>query len=244
MVTITFHPLTPIAGSAYAFVYIREGATGGYAGTVMTATGSDFIFTKTIANNTPLSIYFTYSIPSGGERNSSATPHSYTVGTNCTGITGTAPTINITAPANNANFTEPANIIFNATAADADGMVTKVEFYNGATLIGTDTTSPYSTNWTNVAAGTYNVSAKATDNSGLTAISSLIKINVNINNTTGFCGTLANGDYSYKAETNGANVVFTFHPLTPIAGSSSAIIFIKLEIAVNPLLSVALAETL
>ena len=227
IVTITFRPLTPIAGCAYVFAYIREGATGAYPGAAMTASGSDFVFTKTVANGIPLSIYFTYQTPPLGERNSSATPHSYTVGTNCTGIIGSAPTISITSPANNASFTEPATITLNANAADADGTIAKVEFFNGATLIGTDATSPYSVNWTSVAAGTYNVSAKATDNSGLTTISSLVKINVNINNTTGFCGTLANGDYSYKAETSGGNVVFTFHPLTPILGSASAIVFIR-----------------
>ena len=175
-VTITFHPLTPIAGCAYALVYVREGAAGGYPGYAMSAAGSDFIFTKTIANGIPLSIYFTYQTPPAGERNSSATPHSYTVGTNCTGVTGSAPTVSITSPANNANFTEPTTITFNANAADADGTVTQVEFYNGATLIGTDMTSPYSIDWANVAAGNYNITAKATDNSGLTTISSLIRV--------------------------------------------------------------------
>ena len=219
--------MTPIAGCTYALAYVREGATGAYPGAAMTASGSDFIFTKTVANGIPLSIYFTYQTPPLGERNSSATPHSYIVGTNCTGITGTAPTVSITSPANNANFLEPATITLNANAADIDGSVAKVEFFNGSTLIGTDATSPYSVNWASVAAGTYNISAKATDNSGLTTISSLVKINVNINNSTGFCGTLANGDYSYKAETSGGNVVFTFHPLTPILGSASALIFVR-----------------
>jgi len=82
-VVFTFHPLTPIAGCGYALIYVREGASGGYPGYQMTALGSDFRFTKPIANGVQLSIYFTYQVPAGGERNSSATPHSYTVGTNC-----------------------------------------------------------------------------------------------------------------------------------------------------------------
>jgi Bacterial Ig domain/Secretion system C-terminal sorting domain len=227
VVTFTFHPLQPILGCNSSFIYIREGGSGAYPGYAMTASGPDFIFTKTIVNNTPLSIYFTYNTPPMGERNSSANPHSYTVGTNCTGIIGSAPTINITSPVNNATFTEPSTITINATAADADGTITKVDFYNGATLLGTDNTSPYSFTWTNVPAGNYNLSAKATDNSGYTTISSFAKIVVNINNSTGFCATLANGDYSYKAEAANGNVVFSLHPLTPIAGCAYAFIYVR-----------------
>ncbi|MNE77862.1 Chitodextrinase precursor [compost metagenome] len=64
-----------------------------------------------------------------------------------------SPTVSISSPANGASFTAPASITINATAADADGTISKVEFYNGATLLGTDTSSPYSYSWTGVAAG-------------------------------------------------------------------------------------------
>jgi hypothetical protein len=227
VVTFTMHPLAPIAGCAYALIYVREGLSGGYPGYAMTASGSDFIFTRTIANATPVSFYFTYQTPPAGERNSAANPHSYTVGANCTGITGTPPTVSITSPVNNATYTETASITFDVSATDADGTISKVDFYSGATLLGTDITSPYSYTWTGVAAGNYTITAKATDNNNLTTISSLINVIVNINNAGGFCGTLANGDYSYKAETVGGNVVFTFHPLAPIAGSNSALIYVR-----------------
>ena len=227
VVTFTFHPLTPILGSTYALIYIREGLSGGYPGYNMVASGGDFIFTKNIADNTPLSIYFTYNNPKGGERNSSANPHSYTVGTNCTGIIGKPPTVSIASPANNASFTEPATIPITATAADTDGTISKVEFYNGATFLGVDSISPYSYSWSNVAAGNYSITAKATDNSTFSTISTQVKVVVNINHSSGFCGTIANGDYSYKAETINGAVVFTFHPLTPIAGSSNAYIYVR-----------------
>jgi len=42
-----------------------------------------------------------------------------------------------------------------------------VEFYNGSTLIATKTTAPYTFTWQNVATGTYTLTAKATDNMGL-----------------------------------------------------------------------------
>ena len=227
VVTFSFHPLSPITGCNLALIYIREGASGGYGGYSMTQAGTDFVFTKTITNNTPLSIYFTYNTPPGGERNSSANPHSYTVGTNCTGISGTPPTVSITGPANNASYTEPATIAITANATDADGTITSVEFYRGATLIGTDNTAPYSIDWTNAAAGNYTISAKATDNSGFSTISSLVNVIVNIDNSAGFCGTLANGDYSYRFEVINGQVVFTFHPLGAVVGSSSALIYIR-----------------
>ena len=54
------------------------------------------------------------------------------------------PTVSLTAPVTGASFTAPATINLTATAADSDGTVSKVEFYNGATLLGTATTAPYS----------------------------------------------------------------------------------------------------
>ena len=77
-----------------------------------------------------------------------------------------------------APFTAPANVTLNASANDSDGTIAKVEFYNGASKIGEDTTAPYAYSWTNVAAGTYNLSAKATDNQGATTTSSLIIVTV------------------------------------------------------------------
>ncbi|HEX6625239.1 MAG TPA: Ig-like domain-containing protein, partial [Pyrinomonadaceae bacterium] len=53
-----------------------------------------------------------------------------------------------------------------ANAFDSDGSVVKVDFYANAVLLGTDTTAPYSFEWTNAAPGTYAVTATATDNSG------------------------------------------------------------------------------
>ena len=89
------------------------------------------------------------------------------------------PTVNLTLPANNATFTAPATISLAANAADSDGSVAKVEFYSGSTKLGEDLSSPYTFSWTNVAAGTYSITAKATDNQGATATSSAVNITVN-----------------------------------------------------------------
>jgi hypothetical protein len=85
------------------------------------------------------------------------------------------PTVTLTSPANGANFTAPASIQLSATAAD-DGTVTKVDFFNGPTLITTVTTAPYNFMWNNVAAGSYTLTAVATDNANLTTTSNSVSI--------------------------------------------------------------------
>ncbi|MBT1695885.1 cellulase family glycosylhydrolase [Fulvivirgaceae bacterium PWU4] len=89
-----------------------------------------------------------------------------------------APTVNITAPANGAVFTAPASITINANAADADGSVTKVEFFQGTTKLGEDLTSPYSFTWSGVATGSYALTAKATDNGSATTTSAAVNVTV------------------------------------------------------------------
>jgi hypothetical protein len=92
-----------------------------------------------------------------------------------------APTVAITAPANNANFIAPASVSIAADAVDSDGTVTKVEFFNGATKLGEDTEAPYLFTWTNVPAGSYVLTAKATDNLTATTTSAPVTITVNPN---------------------------------------------------------------
>ena len=108
-----------------------------------------------------------------------------------TGATGTStaitiqvkanvvPVARITAPANNAGFTAPATIAIAATATDSDGTVAKVDFYQGATKIGTDTSAPYAFTWTNVPGGTYSLTVKATDDKGAVATSTAVTVKVN-----------------------------------------------------------------
>ncbi len=92
------------------------------------------------------------------------------------GAPNNPPAVNITLPANNATFTAPANLTINASASDSDGAISKVDFYQGSSLIGTATTSPYSVSWTNIPAGTYTLTAKATDNSGAVTTSTAVNV--------------------------------------------------------------------
>lgn len=88
------------------------------------------------------------------------------------------PAVSITSPSNGATFTAPASVTIDATAADTDGTISKVEFFQGTTKLGEDLNSPYSFSWTNVGAGTYSLTAKATDNSNGTKTSTPVSITV------------------------------------------------------------------
>ncbi len=95
-----------------------------------------------------------------------------------TSTTNTNPTVSITAPAEAATFAAGVEVIIDATAADSDGTVTKVEFYQNGNLLGEDLTSPYSYTWTGVASGNYALTAVATDNSAGSTTSTPINITV------------------------------------------------------------------
>ncbi|MCC7243499.1 MAG: VCBS repeat-containing protein, partial [Acidobacteria bacterium] len=90
-----------------------------------------------------------------------------------------APTVSISAPASGTIYANPANITINATAADPDGTIAKVEFFQGSTLVCTDTSSPFTCAWNGVAGGSYSLTAKATDNQGATTTSAAVPIIVN-----------------------------------------------------------------
>jgi len=89
----------------------------------------------------------------------------------------TFPTVSLTS--NVSIALAPASITLSATAADSDGSIAKVEFYNGSTKLGEDVSAPYSYNWTNITAGSYSVTAIATDNSGNKTTSTAVTIKVN-----------------------------------------------------------------
>ena len=118
-----------------------------------------------------------------------------------------APTVSITSPTNGAVFGAPATVTINATAADTDGSISNVEFYNGTTLLGSDNTSPYSFTWSSVAVGSYSITAKAYDNGGSTTISSAVAISVSLANDAGI---------SAIATPNGAVAAASVTPLSNI----------------------------
>src|SRR5260221_393424 len=93
-----------------------------------------------------------------------------------------APAVSLTSPANNANFATGSTVTITANATDSDGTIAKVEFFQGATKLGEALTSPYSFAWANVPAGSYSLTAKATDNLSAVTTSTVIAITVSTAN--------------------------------------------------------------
>lgn len=93
------------------------------------------------------------------------------------GAPNVLPTISITSPANNSNFITGDVVNLAATAADADGTVSQVEFFVNGVSVGVDATAPYTASWTSTA-GTKSLTAVATDDASGTATSSVVTINV------------------------------------------------------------------
>jgi hypothetical protein len=89
----------------------------------------------------------------------------------------TPPTVALTAPAAGATLT--GTVTVSANASD-DKAVARVEFYRGTTLLGTDTTAPYSIQWNTSAEtpGAYSLTARAFDTGNNSATSSAVSVTV------------------------------------------------------------------
>ncbi len=97
--------------------------------------------------------------------------------------TNKPPIVRLVMPSDGAVFTAPANILLVAQARDDDGEVKTVEFFAGDHSLGIRTNlpvlnplGPFILPWSNVPAGEYTLTAKATDNLGATAVSDPVKI--------------------------------------------------------------------
>jgi hypothetical protein len=76
----------------------------------------------------------------------------------------------ITAPANGANIINGDVVALAATAHDADGTVSQVQFFVDGISVGVDATAPYTASYTANVNGDHTITAIATDNDGLTSV--------------------------------------------------------------------------
>ncbi len=90
------------------------------------------------------------------------------------------PVVSITSPLTGSTAAAPVTITANATD---DIAVAEVKFYQSTTLIGTDTSSPYSISWS-PSAGTYSIVAVAKDAAGKYATSSVASVTTTVTANT------------------------------------------------------------
>ena len=153
-----------------------------YAGATLIGTGAAMAtgggYTLTWSNVAAGS----YSLTARATDNQGAVTTSVPVNITVTAPPNVAPSVSLTAPAAGSSYTAPAAITLTATAADSDGSIASVTFYNGATLIGTGaamaTGGGYTLTWSNVAAGSYSLRARAVDNLGASADSAPVAVTV------------------------------------------------------------------
>jgi uncharacterized repeat protein (TIGR02059 family) len=91
------------------------------------------------------------------------------------------PVVTISNPSKGNKYEEPTTITIDAVASDPDGTINKVEFYSGAVKLVELNSAPYSYTWKDVKAGTYSITAIATDNLNATTTSSPVEIVVGVN---------------------------------------------------------------
>jgi len=124
----------------------------------------------------------------------------------------TPPTITLTAPANGANV--KGNVTLSANASD-NVAVASVSFLVNGSVVGTDTTSPYSFSWnsTTLADGSATIAARAIDASGLTTTTA--NITVTVDNTppdtaitSGPSGTVTSTSASFSFTSTEAGSTF------------------------------------
>ena len=157
-VILNWNPVANASG-----YYVKQSLVSGGSYTVIYTNLTNTTFTNTgLANGTTNYYVVSAFNPAGAGANStevSAKP------------TNVPPVISWVIPTNNSTFIQPKTITLTASATDADGTVTNVAFFNGTTLLGNVASgvgSQYSLTWNNAAVGSYTLSARATDNSGVT----------------------------------------------------------------------------
>ncbi len=130
--------------------------------------GNGFVFTQTFS--VPGNFPFHCVVHSGMSGNITVTAPP----------TNAPPAISILSPTNGATFAAPWSGTISATASDSNGTVRKVDFFAGSTMLGivSNPSGDLSLKTTNLAAGSYNLTAVATDDQGATTASARVTIAV------------------------------------------------------------------
>ncbi|MDO8539533.1 MAG: Ig-like domain-containing protein [Opitutaceae bacterium] len=113
------------------------------------------------------------------------------------------PQIAITAPSNASSLAANVGTTITVAVSDPDGTVDSVDFFVDGASIGTATKAPFQVTWTPTSAGTFNITAKATDNGGAITTSSVVVVTVDPPPVSGgsiIANTVFRGDYGSATE--------------------------------------------
>ncbi|MFJ8508293.1 glycoside hydrolase family 48 protein [Streptomyces avermitilis] len=178
-VTVTNRGTDPINGWTLTYAYTgNQTLTGGWSGT-WSQSGKSITVKNASYNGT---IAAGAAVNTGAQFSYSGTntsPTSFAVnGTTCTGAHQPPVTV-LTSPTAGAVYTQGDAVPLAATAAAADNAtISKVEFYDDTTLLGTDTSSPYTLSAAGLSVGGHSLIAKAYDSLGASAESTPVGITV------------------------------------------------------------------
>lgn len=177
--TLTNRGTDPISGWALTYSYagnqkLTNGWNGSWSQSGQQITVNNASYNGTIAAGAAVSTggQFTYS-------GTNAAPASFAVnGTPCVGAHQPPVTV-LTSPTAGAVYTQGDAVPLAATAAAADSAtISKIEFYDDTTLLGTDTSSPYTLSASGLSVGSHSLVAKAYDSLGASASSTPVGITV------------------------------------------------------------------
>lgn len=188
---LSFHRRTSAGVSATAVnsssgaapVWLRLSRKGSQFTASRSSDGTNWSVIGTTNISMPGTIYVGLAVTSHNV--STATTASFTsVAVNTGSTSNQLPTVSVTSPSSGQAYTAPATVNVTASASDGDGTISKVDFYLGSKLIGSDSTSPYAASASSVAAGTYSITAVAHDNAGGQRTSSAVSITVSSSSGT------------------------------------------------------------
>ncbi len=136
-------------------------------------------------------------------------------------VTNVLPVVAMTAPANGAVYPAPAAISLAAIVTANGHTITEVQFYNGTTMLGGDTSAPYSLNWSNVSAGNYSLTARVIYDAGSAVVSSPVNVSA-VNSPSGLWAGYGfeetSGSAALDVSANGFHGTLTGNPARTAAG--------------------------
>lgn len=210
--TITFIPSVSGVGDNVTILYYGTSPTGGYPGYIVSPNAP---YQINAAAGQTIYFYYTYSLPQGGENNTSASRHSFEVG-NCGGG-GTPTPVLTTITVSPASVTLELNDTqqFSAQGFDQNGNPMSMSPTWSATGGSINASGLYTAN----SAGSFTVTASSQGVSGNATVT------VNASSGGGCTFVASTGDYTAEVSSDASNPTITFVPSVSGVGNNVTILY-------------------